>query len=264
MHDPDRGHLRARRSISLSPTELLHTAAPSRRLPTGLLPLVVAVVVLIAVPIARAAGAAPAATVGDAAANAGGAPISEATRKPQVSARLINSRSTGGAAIRVRVRLKGTGHGKAHVRLAVRPSGARRWRTVTTKNTKADKSFTMAWRGARPGRYMTRVSVRKFGHTDIDRTGRAFIFRRSFASYYGPGLYGGALACGGRLTPGTVGVAHKTLPCGTRVAFKVGRRVVTARVIDRGPYVGGRDWDLTAALKQRLRFGSTGFVYTTR
>ena len=39
---------------------------------------------------------------------------------------------------------------------------------------------------------------------------------------------------------------------------------MTARVIDRGPYVGGRDWDLTAALKRKLHFGSTGTVYTTR
>jgi rare lipoprotein A len=35
-------------------------------------------------------------------------------------------------------------------------------------------------------------------------------------------------------------------------------------VIDRGPYVGAREWDLTAATKRRLRFGSTGTVWATR
>jgi len=61
-----------------------------------------------------------------------------------------------------------------------------------------------------------------------------------------------------------VGVAHKSLPCGTKVTFRYGGRSVAARVIDRGPYVGGREWDLTAALKQKLGFPSTGTVLTTR
>jgi rare lipoprotein A (peptidoglycan hydrolase) len=58
-----------------------------------------------------------------------------------------------------------------------------------------------------------------------------------------------------------VGVAHKTLPCGTRLALRRGGRVVHARVIDRGPYVGAREFDLTAATKRRLGFGSTGTVW---
>ena len=65
------------------------------------------------------------------------------------------------------------------------------------------------------------------------------------------------------MTPSTVGVAHKTLPCGTMVSFKVGSHIVTAPVIDRGPYVSGRDWDLTTALKRKLHFGSTGTVHAT-
>ena len=35
-------------------------------------------------------------------------------------------------------------------------------------------------------------------------------------------------------------------------------------VVDRGPYVGGREWDLTAATKARLGFGWTGTVWSTR
>jgi len=35
-------------------------------------------------------------------------------------------------------------------------------------------------------------------------------------------------------------------------------------VIDRGPFVGAREWDLTVALKRALGFGSGGIVYTTR
>ena len=59
-------------------------------------------------------------------------------------------------------------------------------------------------------------------------------------------------------------MAHKTLPCGTKVTFRYAGAPSPARVIDRGPYVGGREWDLTAALKQKLGFPSTGTVLTTR
>jgi hypothetical protein len=93
-----------------------------------------------------------------------------------------------------------------------------------------------------------------------DAWGRLNVFRPALASWYGPGLYGNPLGCGGRLSPGTVGVAHKSLPCGTRITLRKGNRIVRARVIDRGPYVGAREFDLTQATKQRLGFGSTGTV----
>ena len=75
---------------------------------------------------------------------------------------------------------------------------------------------------------------------------------------YGPGLYGTKLSCGGRLTPGTLGVAHKTLPCGAHVTLRKGDRVLRVRVVDRGPYVGGREFDLTAATRERLHFRGVG------
>ncbi len=78
------------------------------------------------------------------------------------------------------------------------------------------------------------------------------------ASWYGPGLYGNGVACGGTLTPTTIGVAHKTLPCGTMVKFKHRGHVVMARVIDRGPYITGRAWDLTEAAAEALDFESVG------
>ena len=50
--------------------------------------------------------------------------------------------------------------------------------------------------------------------------------------------------------PGTMGVANKTLPCGTKVKLRYHGRTVTVPVIDRGPYVAGRDYDLTEAAKR--------------
>lgn len=64
-------------------------------------------------------------------------------------------------------------------------------------------------------------------------------------TWYGPGWYGRRTACGNTLTPRLMGVAHRTLPCGTRVTFSYGDRVVEATVVDRGPYAHGVDFDLT-------------------
>ena len=79
-------------------------------------------------------------------------------------------------------------------------------------------------------------------------------WRRSGSSWYGPGFYGSGTACGQTYTRTIIGVAHRTLPCGTRVVFRnpVNGRVVEARVIDRGPYVSGRDWDLSRGLCEAL------------
>jgi hypothetical protein len=227
-------------------------------LPSGALPLAAALLVLIAVPIARADD--------EPAASTGGSPVvTESASSPKLSARVVRSRSIGGRPVRISVRLRGVGSDKARVRLAVRTVGTRKWNVVASKSVRGGRSFRINWRSNTPGRYMTRVSVRKSGRVAAEHTGAVFVFRRSFASYYGPGLYGGALACGGRLSPGTIGVAHKTLPCGTKVTFTLGNgRTVTAPVIDRGPFVAGRSWDLTAGLKNKLGFGSTGPVYATR
>jgi rare lipoprotein A len=91
-----------------------------------------------------------------------------------------------------------------------------------------------------------------------------YVYRPSQASWYGPGFFGGHLACGGTLGAGTLGVANRSLPCGTRVTFRYGRRSVTVPVIDRGPFSGSREWDLTAATKRRLGFPDVGTIWTTR
>jgi rare lipoprotein A len=85
-------------------------------------------------------------------------------------------------------------------------------------------------------------------------------YRLAGASYYGPGLYGNGVACGGTLEPGTLGVANKTLPCGTMVKLRYNGHSITVPVIDRGPYVAGRDYDLTEATKERLGFPGVGYV----
>jgi hypothetical protein len=72
------------------------------------------------------------------------------------------------------------------------------------------------------------------------------------ASWYGPGFYGNRTACGHIYTPEIVGVAHRTLPCGTLVTLSFRGKTVTVPVIDRGPYVVGRTLDLSNATRLAL------------
>lgn len=72
------------------------------------------------------------------------------------------------------------------------------------------------------------------------------------ASYYGPGFYGNRTACGQLMTSTLQGVAHRTLPCGTIVRLSFGSRSVAVPVVDRGPFIAGREFDLTIATKIAL------------
>lgn len=72
------------------------------------------------------------------------------------------------------------------------------------------------------------------------------------ASYFGPGLYGNRTACGQTLTTALQGVAHRTLPYGSSVRLAYGPREVVVPVVDRGPHVAGREFDLTYATKVAL------------
>ena len=72
-------------------------------------------------------------------------------------------------------------------------------------------------------------------------------------------MWGRSTACGQVLRPSTIGVANKTLPCGTPVKFVWHGHSIVAPVIDRGPYIKGRSWDLTSAAAEALEFeGSAG------
>jgi len=69
------------------------------------------------------------------------------------------------------------------------------------------------------------------------------------ASWYGPGFYGNRTACGQVYTPETIGVAHRTLRCGTMLVLEYRGRMMTVPVIDRGPYIAGRTLDLSNATR---------------
>ncbi|HWI22341.1 MAG TPA: peptidoglycan-binding protein [Baekduia sp.] len=85
----------------------------------------------------------------------------------------------------------------------------------------------------------------------------------SGATWYGPGLYGNTTACGQTLAVGIVGVAHKTLPCGTEVIVALNGKFKAATVIDRGPYTDDASWDLTEATAQSIGLLVTGPIHAS-
>src|SRR5437879_1227083 len=83
----------------------------------------------------------------------------------------------------------------------------------------------------------------------------------SIATWFGPGFYGKETACGQTLTPSVIGVAHRTLPCGTLVHISYRHRSITVPVLDRGPY-SRADWDLTAGAARALAVDGTARIAT--
>jgi rare lipoprotein A (peptidoglycan hydrolase) len=85
----------------------------------------------------------------------------------------------------------------------------------------------------------------------------------SLATWFGPGFYGQRTACGQTLTPTVVGVANRTLPCGTLIAISYHSRQIVAPVLDRGPYSHiGANWDLTAGAARALGITETVRIHT--
>ena len=117
----------------------------------------------------------------------------------------------------------------------------------STGGTFREVSFTM-----RTGMEVREHHGRKHHHHRHHRTRMSF--SPAVASWYGPGLYGNGTACGQTLEPGTLGVANRTLPCGTKVTIRYNGHQVTVPVIDRGPYNYTRSYDLTGGLANYLGF----------
>jgi rare lipoprotein A (peptidoglycan hydrolase) len=194
--------------------------------------------------------------------NPGGADLETGAKrirvKSKTNAKLPKANVVRGGKARVKGRVKPGSVG----RKVIIKVGGKKLTTRTKKGGKFSKSFRVPSTGTKKVRVKAKGDRKAAGSKKL--AGRVTGFRPAAASYYGPGFYGNRTACGQTLTPGMLGVAHKTMPCGTKLKLMHGSRVVRVRVIDRGPYAGHREFDLTEATKRRLGFGSTGTVYSSR
>lgn len=84
--------------------------------------------------------------------------------------------------------------------------------------------------------------------------------RKSTVSWYGEKYRGRLMANGNPFNPDALTVAHRSLPFGTKVRFQHGPNVVVATVTDRGPFVAGREFDLSKATFAALAQVEAGLI----
>lgn len=206
--------------------------------------------------------AAVAASDGSTGANSGGGATYYETSTESAG---ISLAARQGAWLGRRVRIRGIAEGHAGQTLAIerRTSRRRGWMPLATVRVGDDGRFRHAWRADRTGRHELRALATRASSADSTHARaastieRVTVYKRLMATWYGPGFYGNRTACGQRLTRRTLGVAHKRLPCGTKVAVRYRGRSITVPVIDRGPYAAGISYDLTSATAARLGVSHT-------
>lgn len=140
-----------------------------------------------------------------------------------------------------------------------------RWRIVARSVVRAGR-FEFAWRPLSTGAFKLKA-VFSTGAGGTAKTSGAStlsasidIVQPSKATWYGPGFYGNRTACGQILTRQMHGVAHRTLPCGTKVAISYAGKSIVVPVIDRGPYANGASWDLTGATSRAVGMLGTAMI----
>lgn len=142
------------------------------------------------------------------------------------------------------------------------------WTPTVSTTVAPDGSFNVTWRTNHIGRFQIRALIVRTGSGSSVSTMSASaaptltvtVYRNSLATLYGPGFYGRRTACGRRLTRSTIGVASRTLGCGSKVAVLYRGRTMIVPVIDRGPYANHADWDLTMATGKALGVTGTSWI----
>ena len=140
------------------------------------------------------------------------------------------------------------------------------WAPAATATVAPDGTFVARWKTDRIGQLRMRATLGGGSARAAAASPELAVkvYRPGMSSWYGPGFYGRRTACGQKMTRTLQGVAHKKLPCGTRVALLYRGRTVTVPVVDRGPFHKGRRWDLTAATARTLGFTGTDRVGALR
>jgi rare lipoprotein A (peptidoglycan hydrolase) len=139
------------------------------------------------------------------------------------------------------------------------------WTPTVRATVGSDGSFSARWHANHIGRFSIRAVLMSSSGSSGNAastmpTVTVTVYRQAIATQYGPGFYGQRTACGIKLKPSTIGVANRTLKCGTKVSVYYEGRTMVIPVIDRGPYANNADWDLTTATAKALGIDGTATI----
>jgi rare lipoprotein A len=151
------------------------------------------------------------------------------------------------------------------VRIQRFDEAAGEWRSEAKATVTRRGGFIASWKPKALGALRVRAALQRRRAASVTNASPEVavrVFAPAQATYYGPGLYGNKTACGQELTPELVGVAHRSLPCGTLVEVAYGGTSIVVPVVDRGPFVKGITWDLTEAAATQLGIAETVTVGT--
>ncbi len=176
------------------------------------------------------------------------------------------------------------GHAGEEIAIQTTKLSGSRWTRVATAAIAQNGSFTTTWTPVSSAQLRMRAMLTPQGSTgqgassgdaaqasvSAAAASTVFatqaltipIFRNAVATIFGPGLWGRHTACGQRLSRALLGVASRTLKCGTLVALDYRGHELTVPVVDRGPYSAGVTWDLTRATATALGISETSTVGT--
>jgi rare lipoprotein A len=151
--------------------------------------------------------------------------------------------------------------GATRVKLQLQDPTTLAWKAVAKAAIARDGTFAARWRPTSAGPAALRAVLHKKATSAFDVT----VYKPALATWYGPGFWGNQTACGIPLTPDLLGVAHRTLPCGTLVTLDYQGRQLALPVVDRGPYgIPGAQFDLTQAAAFTLGMTATSTVGALR
>jgi hypothetical protein len=142
------------------------------------------------------------------------------------------------------------------------PTAGSSWSPVAVVPAASDGSFSATWHSSPAGPLTIRAVLQGSQASSAASAPSVSVtlYRRSIATLYGPGFYGQRTACGVILRRRTIGVANRTLKCGTEVQVYYNGQTIIVPVIDRGPYAHNANWDLTMATGRALGMQGTAVI----
>jgi rare lipoprotein A len=175
----------------------------------------------------------------------------------------ITVQAVASAMLRHTLTFSGNAPGDAGKTVELERSGHQtnwQWAPTVSATVQPGGAFTASWTADHIGQFTIRAVLdsSQVQSAAVTQSMTVTVYLPSVASWYGPTLYGNGTACGETLTRHILGVANKTLPCGEQVGLYYHGRTLTVPVIDRGPYITGRRYDLTYATAKALGTLSAG------